>query len=200
MADVPFALEWHVPTEKVVTDWRVLVPVDVMESVFWEAARLGAILGSTRAGEQTLLRRLACGRSPRAAPQEPRPSHRRPGILHRHMASHDPVNDVLPGHRFIIAGSDRRRSPRRRPRRPAHPQGPRTSAALQARAEGTPEIPARHRDEGNRHQETAGHRVHLWVLITTAATRTRQEGGTAPPARAADLADARSLPEQLKHH
>jgi Insertion element 4 transposase N-terminal len=26
LADVPFALEWHVPTEKVVTDWRVLVP------------------------------------------------------------------------------------------------------------------------------------------------------------------------------
>jgi len=37
LADVPFALEWHVPTEKVVTDWRVLVPADVMESVFWEA-------------------------------------------------------------------------------------------------------------------------------------------------------------------
>ncbi len=86
------------------------------------------------------------------------------------------------------------------PRRPAHPQRPRTSAALQARAESTPEIPARHRDEGNRHRETSGHRVRLWVLITTAATRTRQEGGPAPPARAADLADARSLPEQLKHH
>ncbi len=38
LADVPFALEWHVPTEKVVTDWRVLVPADVMEPVFWEAA------------------------------------------------------------------------------------------------------------------------------------------------------------------
>ncbi len=38
LADVPFALEWHVPTEKVVTDWRLLVPADVMESVFWEAA------------------------------------------------------------------------------------------------------------------------------------------------------------------
>ena len=38
LADIPFALEWHVPTEKVVTDWRVLVPADVTESVFWEAA------------------------------------------------------------------------------------------------------------------------------------------------------------------
>ena len=25
LADIPFALEWHIPTEKVVTDWRVLV-------------------------------------------------------------------------------------------------------------------------------------------------------------------------------
>ena len=38
LADVPFALDWHVPTEKVITAWRVLVPADVMESVFWEAA------------------------------------------------------------------------------------------------------------------------------------------------------------------
>jgi Insertion element 4 transposase N-terminal len=125
LADIPFALEWHVPTEKVVTDWRVLVPADVTESVFWEAAgplvsddepsavllagmmvlaadgmlvnladtlanramfgstgtgddsspfpqlrvvaltaragraMIGAILGSSHAGEQTLLRRLA---------------------------------------------------------------------------------------------------------------------------------------------
>src|SRR5216683_3257386 len=43
LADVPFALEWHVPTEKVVTDWRLLVPADVMESVFWEAA--GPLIG-----------------------------------------------------------------------------------------------------------------------------------------------------------
>ncbi len=43
LADVPFALEWHVPTEKVITNWRVLVPADVMESVFWEAA--GPLIG-----------------------------------------------------------------------------------------------------------------------------------------------------------
>ncbi len=43
LADVPFALDWHVPTEKVITDWRVLVPADVMESVFWEAA--GPLIG-----------------------------------------------------------------------------------------------------------------------------------------------------------
>ena len=125
LADIPFALEWHVPAEKVVTDWRVLVPADVMEDLFWQAAgpligdgepsavllagmmvlaaggmlvnladtpanramfgstgtgddsapfpqlrvvalaaragraMLGAVLGSSRAGEQTLLKRLA---------------------------------------------------------------------------------------------------------------------------------------------
>src|SRR5690242_20629750 len=38
LADVPSARAWHVPTEKVVTDWRVLVPADVMKAPFWEAA------------------------------------------------------------------------------------------------------------------------------------------------------------------
>jgi hypothetical protein len=96
LADIPFTLEWHVPTEKVVTGWRVLVPADVIEDLFWQAAgplaaddepsavllagmtvlaadgmlvnladtpanraMTGAILGSSRAGEQTLLKRLA---------------------------------------------------------------------------------------------------------------------------------------------
>jgi len=124
LADIPFALEWHIPTEKVITDWRLLVPADLLEALFWQAAgplvsddepsavllagmvacaadgmlvnladtpqnramfgsagtgddsapfpqlrivaltaragraMLGAILGSCRAGEQTLLRRL----------------------------------------------------------------------------------------------------------------------------------------------
>jgi len=38
LADIPFVLEWHVPTEKVVTDWRLLVPADVMEDIFWRVA------------------------------------------------------------------------------------------------------------------------------------------------------------------
>jgi hypothetical protein len=38
VADVPFAREWHLHTEKVVTGWRVLVPADVMEALFWQAA------------------------------------------------------------------------------------------------------------------------------------------------------------------
>ncbi len=43
LADIPFVLEWHVPTEKVVTQWRLLVPADVMEEVFWHAA--GPLIG-----------------------------------------------------------------------------------------------------------------------------------------------------------
>jgi hypothetical protein len=43
LADVPFALSWHVPTEKVITGWRVLVPADLMESLFWRAA--GPLVG-----------------------------------------------------------------------------------------------------------------------------------------------------------
>ena len=30
--------KWHIPAEKVVTDWRLLVPADVMKDLFWEAA------------------------------------------------------------------------------------------------------------------------------------------------------------------
>jgi hypothetical protein len=43
LADIPFTREWHVPTEKVVTDWRLLVPPDVTESIFWQAA--GPLIG-----------------------------------------------------------------------------------------------------------------------------------------------------------
>ena len=38
LADIPFTLGWHVPTEKVVTGWRLLVPPDVMQDLFWQAA------------------------------------------------------------------------------------------------------------------------------------------------------------------
>jgi Insertion element 4 transposase N-terminal len=125
LADIRFTLEWHVPTGKVITSWRLPVPPELMQDVFWHAAgplisdgepsavllagmtvlaadgmlvnladtpanrdafgsagtgdgsspfpqlrivaltaragraRIGAILGSCRAGEQTLLKRLA---------------------------------------------------------------------------------------------------------------------------------------------
>jgi hypothetical protein len=38
VADIPFILDWHVPTEKVITGWRLPVPADVMEGIFWQAA------------------------------------------------------------------------------------------------------------------------------------------------------------------
>jgi hypothetical protein len=37
-ADIPFRREWHVPTEKVITDWRRPVPPALMEDLFWRAA------------------------------------------------------------------------------------------------------------------------------------------------------------------
>ena len=43
LADIPLTLEWHVPTQKVVTEWRLPVPADVMESLFWRAA--GPLIG-----------------------------------------------------------------------------------------------------------------------------------------------------------
>jgi hypothetical protein len=38
LADIPFVLEWHVPTEKVITDWRRPVPPGLLEDLFWQAA------------------------------------------------------------------------------------------------------------------------------------------------------------------
>ena len=58
LADVPFALEWHVPTEKVITEWRVLVPADVMESVFWEAA--GPLIGDDEPSAVLLAGMMVC--------------------------------------------------------------------------------------------------------------------------------------------
>ena len=38
LADIPFVLEWHVPAERVITQWRLLIPADVTEGIFWHAA------------------------------------------------------------------------------------------------------------------------------------------------------------------
>ncbi len=43
LADIPFARDWHVPTGKVVTHWRLPVPAEVMEGIFWQAA--GPLIG-----------------------------------------------------------------------------------------------------------------------------------------------------------
>jgi hypothetical protein len=58
LADVPFALEWHIPTEKVVTGWRVLVPADVMEALFWEAA--GPLIGDDEPSAVLLAGMMVC--------------------------------------------------------------------------------------------------------------------------------------------
>lgn len=43
LADVPFTLDWHVPTGKTVGEWRMLIPPEIMQEVFWHAA--GAVIG-----------------------------------------------------------------------------------------------------------------------------------------------------------
>jgi hypothetical protein len=52
LADVPFALEWHVPTSKVVTEWRPLIPADALEALFWHAA--GPLIGDGEPSAVTL--------------------------------------------------------------------------------------------------------------------------------------------------
>jgi hypothetical protein len=58
LADIPFVLEWHVPTEKVVTGWRLPVPADVMESLFWQAA--GPLIGDDEPSAVLLAGMTAC--------------------------------------------------------------------------------------------------------------------------------------------
>ena len=43
LADVPFTLDWHVPTGKTVGEWRLLIPAVILEEVFWHAA--GPLIG-----------------------------------------------------------------------------------------------------------------------------------------------------------
>ena len=98
---------------------------------------------------------------------------------------------------------------RRRPRRAAYPQRPRTAAALRTRPESTPEIPARHRHQDDRHRETAGHRLRARLLLAGARTQAVRKEGTAPPAGAADRGTARQtrrdtralpMPPDRQHH
>ncbi len=58
LADVPFTLDWHIPTAKVITGWRLLIPADVMESIFWEAA--GPLAGDDEASAVTLAGMMVC--------------------------------------------------------------------------------------------------------------------------------------------
>jgi Insertion element 4 transposase N-terminal len=43
LADVPFTLDWHVPTGKSIGEWRMLIPPEIMQEIFWHAA--GALIG-----------------------------------------------------------------------------------------------------------------------------------------------------------
>ena len=65
---------------------------------------------------------------------------------------------------------------------PAHPERPRTAAALETGAESPPEIPARHRHQDDHHRETPGHRIRTRLLLAPAPSHGR-EGGTAPRSR-----------------
>jgi hypothetical protein len=38
LADVPFTLRWHAPTGKSIGEWRLLIPPEVMQEVFWHVA------------------------------------------------------------------------------------------------------------------------------------------------------------------
>ena len=58
LADIPFATEWHVPTEKVVTGWRLLVPADLMEALFWRAA--GPLISDDEPSAVLLAGMMAC--------------------------------------------------------------------------------------------------------------------------------------------
>jgi hypothetical protein len=58
LADIPFVLEWHVPTEKVVTEWRLPVPADVVEDVFWAAA--GPLAGDDEPSAVLLAGMMVC--------------------------------------------------------------------------------------------------------------------------------------------
>jgi len=43
LSDVPFTLGWHVPTGKSIGEWRLLIPPEIMQEIFWHAA--GALIG-----------------------------------------------------------------------------------------------------------------------------------------------------------
>jgi len=45
LAGIPFTRDWHIPTEKVITDWRLPVPPSLMEALFWQAA--GPLIGDS---------------------------------------------------------------------------------------------------------------------------------------------------------
>jgi hypothetical protein len=59
LADIPFTLDWHVPTGKTVTEWRLLIPAEVMEEIFWHAA--GPLIGDGDPSAVMLAGMPVCG-------------------------------------------------------------------------------------------------------------------------------------------
>jgi hypothetical protein len=43
LAEIPFTLGWHVPAGKSIGEWRLLIPPEIMQEIFWHAA--GALIG-----------------------------------------------------------------------------------------------------------------------------------------------------------
>jgi hypothetical protein len=77
LADIPFALEWHVPTEKVVTGWRLLVPPDLMQDLFWQAA--GPLVGEDEPSAVLLAGMMACAADGMLVNLADTPQNRRAG-------------------------------------------------------------------------------------------------------------------------
>ena len=74
LADIPFTREWHIPTSKVITDWRLPVPASVMEGIFWQAAGPLIAVGEPSAVMLAGMTVLAAGRDagePGGHPAEP---------------------------------------------------------------------------------------------------------------------------------
>lgn len=59
LATVPFAREWHVPTSKVITCWRVMVPPSLLEELFWRVA--GPLIGDDAPSAVLLAGMPVCG-------------------------------------------------------------------------------------------------------------------------------------------
>ena len=78
VADIPFALACHVPTARVITDWRLLVPAALTEAVFWQAA--GPLVSDDEPSAVLLAGMMVCAADGMLAAAGTRPEGRnRPG-------------------------------------------------------------------------------------------------------------------------
>ena len=77
LADIPFTRDWHVPTEKVITGWRLPVPPSLTEALFWQAA---GPLASDEGPSAVMVAGARCRRGRRDA-GESRGHAGEPGVL-----------------------------------------------------------------------------------------------------------------------